>query len=179
MIQTRNWGSLPIKMSRMKSRMMPSEERWKDWWNQILKQPMQAKQKKYYDEKFGVSSCFYFGSTVLKKDFTRKKRGKLDYRWQGPYIITAALGKGLFQLKELHWDKVDSSCASYWKNIFLPSVVQQRVNGFHLKKYICPESSTESPSPEDPMVCDGNYRVCITSRNVQETYYTVPFCVIV
>ena len=75
----------------------------------------QAKQKKYYDEKFGASSCFRVGSTVLKKDFTRKKRkgGKLDYRWQGPYIITAALGKGLFQLKELHGDKVDSSCASY------------------------------------------------------------------
>ena len=74
----------------------------------------QSKQK-YYDEKFGASSCFRVGSTVLKKDFTRKKRkgGKLDYRWQGPYIITAALGKGLFQLKELNGDKVDSSCTSY------------------------------------------------------------------
>ena len=74
----------------------------------------QAKQK-YYDEKFVASSCFRVGSTVLKKDFTRKKRkgGKLDYRWQGPYIITVALVKGLFQLKELHGDKVDSSCACY------------------------------------------------------------------
>ena len=33
----------------------------------------QAKQK-YYDEKFVASSCFRVGSTVLKKDFTRKKR---------------------------------------------------------------------------------------------------------
>ena len=76
---------------------------------------VQAKQEKYYDEKFGASSCFRVGSTVLKKDFTRKKRkgGKPDYRWQGPYIITVALGKGLFQLKELNGDKVDSSCASY------------------------------------------------------------------
>ena len=68
------------------------------------------------------------------------------------------------------------------KDIYAIFVVQQvvaRVNGFHLKKYICPESSTESPPPEDPMVCDGNYRACITPRNVQETYYTVPFCVIV
>ena len=74
----------------------------------------QAKQKKYYDDKFGASSCFSVGSTVLKKEFTRKKRrgGKLDYRWQGPYTITAALGKGLFQLKELNGDKVGSSCAS-------------------------------------------------------------------
>ena len=38
-------------------------------------------------------------------------------------------------------------------------VIQQiveRVNGFHLKRYICPETSTESPSPEDPMVGDVN-----------------------
>ena len=70
----------------------------------------QMKQKKYYDEKFGASSCFSVGSTVLKKDFMRKKQrgGKLDYRWQGPYTITAALGKGLFQLKELNGDKVGS-----------------------------------------------------------------------
>lgn len=75
----------------------------------------QTKQKQYYDEKFGVSSCFTVGSTVLKKDFIRKKRrgGKLDYRWQGPYTITAALGKGLFQLKELHGDKVGSSRTSH------------------------------------------------------------------
>ena len=75
----------------------------------------QTKQKQYYDEKFGASSCFTVGSTVLKKDFTRKKRrgGKLDYRWQGPYTITAALGKGLFQLKELHGDKVGSSRTSH------------------------------------------------------------------
>ena len=75
----------------------------------------QTKQKKYYDEKFGASSCFSVGSTVLKKDFKRKKRrgGKLDYRWQGPYTITAALGKGLYQLKELNGDQVGSSCASY------------------------------------------------------------------
>lgn len=72
----------------------------------------QAKQKKYYDEKFCASSCFSVGSTVLKKDFTRRKRrgGKLDYRWLGPYTITAALGKGLFQLKELKGDKVSSFC---------------------------------------------------------------------
>ena len=34
--------------------------------------------------------------------------------------------------------------------------VVQRVNGFHVKRYICPESSSEHnhpQSPEDPMVC--------------------------
>ena len=68
----------------------------------------QKKQKEYYDLKHGAAACFNVGSVVLKKDFTRKKRkgGKLDYRWQGPYMITASLGKGLFKLKELNGDKV-------------------------------------------------------------------------
>ena len=62
--------------------------------------------------------------------------------------------------------------------IFVVQQVVERVNGFHLKKYVRPESSTESSPPEDPMVCDGNYRACITSRNVQETYYTVSFLIV-
>ena len=45
----------------------------------------------------------------LRKDFRRKKRrgGKLDYHWKGPFVITKNLGKGLFQLNELHGDKVN------------------------------------------------------------------------
>ena len=68
----------------------------------------QNKQKEYYDQKFGAASCFSVGSAVFMKDFTRKKRqgGKLDYRWVGPYMITKALGKGLYQLKEQKGDKV-------------------------------------------------------------------------
>ena len=68
----------------------------------------QKKQKERYDLKHGAASCFGVGSVVLKKDFTRKKRkgGKLDFRWQGPYVISASLGKGLFKLKELDGDKV-------------------------------------------------------------------------
>ena len=67
-----------------------------------------AKQKQYYDQKHGAASCFGTGSVVLVKDFTRKHRrgGKLDYRWLGPFVITASLGKGLFQLKEVDGDKV-------------------------------------------------------------------------
>ena len=68
----------------------------------------QAKQKRYYDQRHGAAACFGVGSFVLKKDFTRSKRkgGKLDYRWQGPFVITATLGKGLFRLKEAAGDKV-------------------------------------------------------------------------
>ena len=67
----------------------------------------QKKKKKYYDLKHGAVTCFNVGSVVLKKDFTRRKRkgGKMDYRWLGPYVISASLGKGLFKLKELNGDK--------------------------------------------------------------------------
>ena len=94
---------------------------------------------------------------VLKKDFTRKKRkgGKLDYRWEGPFVITASLWKGLFKLKDLNGDKVSCGlnvhleefsflnmhghyvvmCTLFiFTQIFLIQVVQ-RVNGFHLKRY--------------------------------------------
>lgn len=68
----------------------------------------QKKQKEYYDMKHKVAICFDVGSIVLKKDFTRKKRkgGKLDYRWNGPYKIVASLGRGLFRLKANNTGKV-------------------------------------------------------------------------
>ena len=69
----------------------------------------QKKQKKYYDRVHGANSnVFAVGTKVLKKDFRRKKRkgGKLDYRWEGPFIIAGALGKGLFKLKDCSSEKV-------------------------------------------------------------------------
>ena len=68
----------------------------------------QQKQKEYYDRKHDASSCYSVGDEVLKRDFRRKKRrgGKLDFRWQGPFVITASLGKGLFKLKESDGEKV-------------------------------------------------------------------------
>ena len=57
--------------------------------------------------KHGAAACFNVASVVLKKRTCKKRKGeKLDYRWQGPYMITASLGKGLFKLKELNGDKV-------------------------------------------------------------------------
>ena len=68
----------------------------------------QAKQKRNYDQKHNVAECFGVGSTVLLKDFNRKKRkgGKLDFRWRGPFVIISSLGRGLFKLKELNGIKV-------------------------------------------------------------------------
>jgi hypothetical protein len=66
------------------------------------------------------------GAVVLKKDFRRRKRkgGKLDGKWIGPYQITASVGRGLYRLQEL-------------KD---PRKVISRVNGIHLKKYRMPEA---------------------------------------
>lgn len=56
----------------------------------------QQKQKQYYDMKHGAATCFTVGDAVLKKDFKREKcrGGKLDRRWEGPFVSTASLGKG-------------------------------------------------------------------------------------
>ena len=63
------------------------------------------------------------GATVLKRDFTSKKRseGKLDYHWEGPFVITAVLGGGLYKLKGKDGSKV-----------------VDRVNGTHLKTFLSP-----------------------------------------
>jgi len=67
----------------------------------------QKKQKEHYDKKHGAGSCYSVGSLVYKKDFLRKKRrgGKLDCKWMGPYKITADLGKGLFKLQAVERGK--------------------------------------------------------------------------
>ena len=80
----------------------------------------QENQKKAYDCKHFDPHVFKVGMLVLKKDFTRRKRkgGKLDPKWLGPYKIVATLGRGLYQLEE---------CAS--------AKVVARVNGTHSKNY--------------------------------------------
>ena len=47
-------------------------------------------------------SVYAIGSKVLVVDFTHKKRkeGKLDFRWIGPYYIRKNLGKGYYLLQE-------------------------------------------------------------------------------
>ena len=91
---------------------------------QVIKENIkkaQAKQKRLYDLKHGAASCFNVGSLVLKKDFRRAKRkgGKLDYRWQGPYIITGSAGKGLFKLKQLNGDQVSFISLFTWFELFI------------------------------------------------------------
>ena len=57
----------------------------------------QEKQKKDYDKRDHCADTFKVGTLVLRKDMTRKKRkgGKLDTKWTGPFEIIAWLGRGL------------------------------------------------------------------------------------
>ena len=109
--------------------------------NNIIK--AQVKQKLYYDKQhykpgeilMYVILCitinfackhtgtYSVGAKMLVKDFNQKKRkgGKLDYKWKGPYIVTKSLGRGLYSLKACN----DSNDIS-------------RINGAHLKQYLSP-----------------------------------------
>ena len=63
------------------------------------------------------------------KDFRRKKRkgGKLDYKWLGPYRVTHDCGKGFFSLSDVTNHK---------------KILIKRVNGAHLKIYKSPIPTT-------------------------------------
>ncbi|KAL5509176.1 hypothetical protein EMCRGX_G004493 [Ephydatia muelleri] len=90
----------------------------------------QAKQKQHYDAKHTRAKLFDVGVQVLKKDFLRKKRkgGKLDSRWLGPYIITQKLSKGFYSLQ----------------SVANPSDCVKRVNGAHLKAFHSQEHMSNS-----------------------------------
>ena len=66
------------------------------------------------------------------KDFTRKKRkgGKLDMRWKGPYTIVKILGKGLYTLEAAD----------------LSGKIIDRVHGTHLKAYLTPLRASKNVS---------------------------------
>eukprot|EP00731_Ephydatia_muelleri_P011380 Em0006g274a len=87
----------------------------------------QIKQKQNYDRRHTNPKAYQIGTKILKNDFTRKKRkgGKMDCRYVGPFVITKSLGKGLYSLAS-----VES-----------PKKVTKSVNGVHLKPYLSPTSS--------------------------------------
>ena len=89
----------------------------------------QIKQKQNYDRRHANPKAYQIGTKVLKKDFTRKKRkgGKMDCRYVGPFVITKSLGKGLYSLASVESPKKVTTCKS--------------VNSVHLKPYLSPTSS--------------------------------------
>ena len=82
----------------------------------------QKKQKEQYDKKHSKAVFYCVGTQVLKKDFRKKKRkgGKLDFPWVGPYLITRSLGKGFYELQ---------SCGKG------PVTMIPRVSHVHIKVY--------------------------------------------
>ena len=82
----------------------------------------QKKQKEQYDKKHSKAVFYCVGTQVLKKDFRKKKRkgGKLDFPWVGPYLITRSLGKGFYELQ---------SCGKG------PVTTIPRVSHVHIKVY--------------------------------------------
>ena len=81
----------------------------------------QTKYKNQYDRKHATPLKFKVGSMVLMKDFRRKKRkgGKMDPKWLGPFSVAKDLGKGFYKLKSM----ANSTC------------IMKKVNGAHLKIY--------------------------------------------
>ena len=63
----------------------------------------QKKQKEYYDLKHSAATCFNVGLWSSRKTRKRRKGGKLDCRWEGPYVISTSLGKGLFKRQGTEW----------------------------------------------------------------------------
>ena len=59
----------------------------------IGKKQRKTSQRKHYNRNHASPAVYQVGATVLVKDFLRHKRkeGKIDYHWLGPYVI---LGKG-------------------------------------------------------------------------------------
>ena len=87
------------------------------------------KQKFYYDSKHSSPTAYDIGTKVLLKDFMRRKRkgGKLDPKWVGPFRISRNLGKGLYNITPILIGDRKS--------------VPKRVHGVHLKVYHTPPSS--------------------------------------
>ena len=97
----------------------------------------QEKQKDQYDRKHACPECYQVDALVLKKDFLRKKRkgGKLDHRYVGPYKILKILTKGAYLLQ-----------------LIANSEVVVRVTGSHLKPY---NESVHDAGNEPPLKKSG------------------------
>ena len=61
----------------------------------------QVKQKAEYDRKHAKAELFQKGQLILRKDCRRKKKkgGKLDARFLGPYVIQRELQRGTYELR--------------------------------------------------------------------------------
>ena len=96
------------------------------WWWSILFHPTMIRYI-IINLLLKYTGSYAVGAKMPVKDFNRKKRkgGKMDHRWMGPFMITKCLGKGLYSLNSCSSDKTLG-----------------RVHGIHLKPYLSPLSSS-------------------------------------
>ena len=87
----------------------------------------QKKQKETYDRKRAIVTPHAVGTFVLVKDFMRKKRkgGKLDQKWLGPYKIEKTLPRGIYVISLLNdQSKIRSVSGAHIKVYTTPTSVQ-------------------------------------------------------
>ena len=84
-------------------------------------------------KKHAKPHLFQPGQLVLKKDFTRRKRkgGKLDSKFLGPYTIVKALGNGTYLLAREGRPEEEA-----------------QATGAHLKPYTTSDEPSNNPSDE-------------------------------
>ncbi|XP_065899898.1 uncharacterized protein [Dysidea avara] len=113
----------------------------------------QQRQKEQYDKRNYKPGAYAVGAKMLIRDNKRKKRkgGKLDYRWLGPYEIVKSLGKGLYSLK----------------GVENPEKVIERVHGTRLKPYMSPIQPIppKSPTAVDASTSSGTSYSDSSSKN--------------
>ena len=83
----------------------------------------QEKQKKHCDQKHANPAVYKLGAKVLVKDFLRRKRkgGKLDSRWLGPYTVLKNLGKGMLLIDFISYIflVVTITILTTWQNLHI------------------------------------------------------------
>ena len=96
------------------------------------------------------------GAKVQKKDFLRKKRkgGKMDPQWLGPYVIATDLDKGFYALSDLNTGEI----------------VTKRINAAHLKPYITLPAPDANTSLESVEVFSPNIVFVVNSANLKFHY---------
>ena len=116
----------------------------------------QRKQKRHYDLKRAVKQQYRVGELVLLKDHTRKKRkgGKLDARWLGPFKICKCLPRGVYLL---------SSNAGQIR----------RATGVQLKVYRKPNPQRASNQLQSPNPNMSSYTQSSSSDNINHTLQSI------
>ena len=132
----------------------------------------QEKQRAHYNRKHANPTVYQVGSKVLVKDFLRKKRkeGKIDHRWLGPYVILKNLGKGML-VGILHYNHLYYFEHYYFAGIYLlqqqSTLNERRVNGSHIKPFY--DSKNDLPDEDGSNIQAQKSDVSASSSSTEAT----------